>query len=439
MRGYTHPCSCHLLFQFGNAGASAFIKTIFPYVQSAASWGNKKPLMMLNIGLTFSGIQKAKGITTGFPTTFMNGPTSSDSQLSLFDLGKSSPSTWAFGNSSNPVDCIVHVYAMTPDALEKLVTIVTEAAQANGLNEILPLDGGKERLEQYPLEPDFIHFGYRDGIDQPDLDDSLQPAPPSNFTDPANLNNFLIGYGGQYSAFGPGPTSGAAGTFARNGCYNAFRLLYQDVEAFDDFLADNAPAIAQKIGKPVDYAKEWLAAKINGRWRNGSPLILSPDAPDPATATATAFSYSKDDKGMKCPFSAHTRVANPRDEPVFAQDLPVPRLIRRGVPYGAPPKGNDYSGERGLIGLFLCGALDSQFELIYSWINTNNFSSFFKPAFNTQDALIANRAVPSADTSFTMPTEFGSIQLSPLPAMIITRGTAYCLLPSLAALQSCFE
>ena len=32
-----------------------------------------------------------------------------------------------------------------------------------------------------------------------------------------------------------------------------------------------------------------------------------------------------------------------------------------------------------MIGLFLCGALASQFELLYSWMNTNNFSEVFLP------------------------------------------------------------
>ena len=141
---------------------------------------------------------------------------------------------------------------------------------------------------------------------------------------------------------------------------------------------------------------------------------------------------------MRCPFSAHSRVSNPRDEPTFPEtDTPVPRILRRGMPYGAPPVPPDYDGERGLIGLFLCGSLAGEFELLYSWINTNNFSDVFAPNFDTQDALIANRVSPSnGDPSFTMPLPNGaSIKIPSMPQFLVTRGTAYCLLPSIKTLR----
>ena len=113
----------------------------------------------------------------------------------------------------------------------------------------------------------------------------------------------------------------------------------------------------------------------------------------------------------------------------------MPRLLRRGVPYGAPPAPPDYDGERGLIGLFLCGALAGQFEMLYSWINANGFSEKFAPGLNTQDALLANRGA-ACDRSFTIPMSKGPpIKIKSLPQFIVTRGTAYCLLPSMTTLR----
>lgn len=455
MRGYTHPYSSHLLFRFSSkAAASQFIKALLPYLRSAENWGTNKPDKMLNIGLTFTGISIASSLTktelNAFPNTFTTGPASQGSQGSLQDYGEGDPEKWLFGGllaNGNPdpakrVDAIVHSYAMHQNSLNELTDFIAKAATAAGVVELLPLDGGKGRLEQYQLPVDTIHFGYRDGISEPDLNwPETWPAPPVN-TDPADLNNFLIGY--PNSAFQPGPSNPAtpnASAFAKDGCYNAFRVLYQDVNAFDKYLSDNAPVVAQTLGKSTEYVKEWLAAKLNGRWRNGSPLILSPDAPDPATADATNFSYTEDTKGLKCPFSAHTRVGNPRDEALFPAESPVPRLIRRGVPYGAPPVSDNDKGERGLIGLFLCGALASQFELIYSWINTNNFSPLFSPNFDTQDALLANRATPDIDTTFTIPIPGAAkpLVLPKLPQFIVARGTAYCLLPSIPTLKAIAE
>jgi len=200
-------------------------------------------------------------------------------------------------------------------------------------------------------------------------------------------------------------------------------------------LDDNAGKVVKKLGKTKADAREWIAAKVIGRWRNGSPLELSPDAPDDATRDAEDFGYASDASGMKCPFSAHTRVANPRDEPVDAADQPVPRIIRRGMPYGPAWGQGDPNADRGLIGLFLCGALDGQFELLYGWMNTNNFSDLFGPGFDTQDAVVANHQLAGADGSFAMPTSKGTIKVK-LPQFLTTRGTAYCLLPSIGSLQS---
>ncbi|MDE5462203.1 hypothetical protein [Bradyrhizobium sp. CSS354] len=439
LRGYTHRYSCHMLFTFADRkGATDFIRALLPYVQSAEAWSNK-PERMLNIGLTFDGVLTFEpGFKSQFPTEFEAGPWSADSQQSLHDTGPSDPKVW-WNATKQAVHCIVHVYGLTAEALGSLVTTVSQAAGTNRVSEILPLKperGQSGRLEEYaPLE-NYIHFGYKDGIDNPGLAWPADPAVPTNpvKSDPGDANNFLVGYPG--STFQPGPETGRAGRFAKDGCYNAFRVLYQDVRAFDQFLADTAPMVVAAIGGSEDHAREWLAAKLVGRWRNGSPLVLSPDAPDQATSDKTDFLYKRDDgNALRCPFSAHSRVSNPRDETMLPTGTPVPRLIRRGVPYGAPPVPPDYDGERGLIGIFLCGALAAQFEKLYSWINVNDFSNAYSPGFNTQDALLANRGA-AGDRSFTIAMPIGNpIRILSLPQFIVTRGTAYCLLPSMETLR----
>ena len=124
-----------------------------------------------------------------------------------------------------------------------LVEIVSQAAQANRLTEVLPLKSGSGRLEEYAPLGDFIHFGYHDGIDNPELG---WPERVEEDTIPSDVNNFVIGYPGSSSQ--PGPQIRPAAAFAKDGCYNAFRVFYQDVEAFDQFLAGNAPAVVKAIG-----------------------------------------------------------------------------------------------------------------------------------------------------------------------------------------------
>jgi hypothetical protein len=113
------------------------------------------------------------------------------------------------------------------------------------------------------------------------------------------------------------------------------------------------------------------------------------------------------------------------------------------MPYG-PPMSVEPKADRGLIGLFLCGDLSSQFETLYGWININNFSDVFPPANAApQDPLIANRFnIPGAiDPNFTKPMEDGTniIIKGPLPQFIVTRGTAYFLLPSISSLTEIAE
>jgi deferrochelatase/peroxidase EfeB len=464
IRGYTHPFSTHMIFQFGSNQTSlaGFIKSIYPYVQSAATWAIK-PVHMLNIGLTATGIAKLNpGFNMSFyPSEFVAGPASPDSQGSLFDLGPSAPANWLFGNTTNPIDCIVHVYGISNNAVDELVSIVSAAATTAGNTEIFPISGGK-RLEQFSkLGNKYIHFGYHDGIDNPDLSTSLVPVQGQSYTDPQNLNNFLIGYGNSnLSAIGPGPTgSGPECAFAANGCYDAFRMLGQDLQGFETFLENTSKQITSQVPPEVKDPKEWLAAKLVGRWRNGCPLELAPFEPSQECASCTDFDYpvvnpsTAPPDGLKCPVSAHSRVANPRNSPMTGANTPVSRILRRGVPYGEN-LGADYNNESGLIGLFLCGSLAGQFERISGWMNINNFTNYLAGQYpNTQDALLAYRPTPPATSpivsgtvqTFEIPvsdTNGNVVNITPepvLPQFIITIGSAYCLFPSLSALRSCYE
>jgi deferrochelatase/peroxidase EfeB len=430
LRGYRHPRSTHMLFRVPDRAAAAkFVEALLPLVQSGANWGPEKPRKMLNIGFTAAGLRIATALNVDeFPTVFRKGPTSPDSQLSLCDLGDSKPANWWARNFDQfQLHCVVHAYALDDGAMRELVDTVAGAAAAAGVAELFGT-ADKTRFEQARFKDDLIQFGYRDGISDP-----LQNWPePGAAPDPATLPNFLIGY--PCSVSQPGPTGdSAAARFAKDGCYNAFRIISQDVAGFEAFLTAQAPAIAATLGITEADAREWLAAKLVGRWRNGSPLEVSPDAPDEKTRNEAVFDYGNDATGSKCPLSAHIRVSNPRDQTLDVINTPPPRLARRGMPYG--PGGSEPGPDRGLIGLFLCGALDRQFEKIYHWLNVNDFSPLFGPRFNTQDAVLGSRAVSGASKAFSIPTAKGTIKIAPLPQLLTTRGTAYCLLPSIPSLR----
>ena len=156
-----------------------------------------------------------------------------------------------------------------------------------------------------------------------------------------------------------------------------------------------------------------------GRLANGDPVVFDPLMPGrrppprqneatvvtPAyTSTpggAKAFDFHDDHKGMACPFGAHIRRMNPRNDPV----VPLQRrpLLRRGTPYTYEvPKvegqenqsDSEKSKERGMLGLFFCSNLEEQFEhLLGQWANNMpmglpHHERGKDPLIGSQDAIV---------------------------------------------------
>lgn len=437
--GYTHPFSTHLLFTFPtplSPGArQSFFAALLPALQSSADWGPNKPASMLNVGLTATALgkmgQPAPDAQAAFPADFR---TPSYTGSNLPDNWLAMDGTVLFAASE--VDCVVHVYGLTQAAMEALVSTVTAAAAAAGITERLPLAAGDGRLTQCNLPSGEVHFGFMDGISEPDL-----RTPSTGGVLPGDLANFVIGYADPSlpsDQVNVDPATGPAGDFARDGIYDGFAVIFQNSNEFNAYLAAQGAAVAGRLGVTAEQAGEWVAAKIMGRWRNGSPLELSPDGPERSTSRSSDFGYAADTTGVRCPFSAHVRVSNPRDQvlkPVAAH--PFPRLLRRGVPYGpAPVPGVPDNEDRGLVGLFLCGSLSQQFGKVLAWQQVNNFSSVFQPvAYATQDALMGNRG--ASNVTLPVPMATGApVTLPALPEWITYRGVAFCLLPSISTLTA---
>jgi hypothetical protein len=123
----------------------------------------------------------------------------------------------------------------------------------------------------------------------------------------------------------------------------------------------------------------FLAAKLVGRWQDGTPLVSSPHGPDPAIAgdpgRVNDFRYSDDPEGLACPVGAHVRRANPRDHDGFfgGKLSDRHRIIRRGRAYGPPlPEDalEDDGVDRGLVFKCYQADIERQFEVIQSrWID----------------------------------------------------------------------
>ena len=212
-----------------------------------------------------------------------------------------------------------------------------------------------------------------------------------------------------------------------------YRKLHQNLATFRTYLDEHAPLYAG--------GKEKLASKFIGRWRDGTPVELSPDNPDPSITQdpnrSTNFTYSADPEGTRCPVGAHVRRVNPRDAFGFDGKLINRRRItRRGLPYGPPvPEGESASDtdERGVIFIALNANISRQFEFVQQqWINYGNDARLG----NEKDMLLGNHAtghgrfVVQGDTTQTNPPFI----CGNLPNFVELRGGDYFFLPSITAL-----
>jgi Dyp-type peroxidase family len=210
-----------------------------------------------------------------------------------------------------------------------------------------------------------------------------------------------------------------------------YRKLAMDVAAFRRCVAEH--------GTRYPGGPDALAAKIVGRWSDGTPLALSPDRPDPDVvadpARINAFTYGDDPQGLKCPLGAHVRRANPRDaDGFFGGKLSNRhRIVRRGRTYGpvlAEGATEDDGVDRGLV--FVCFQSDiwRQFETIQAlWVDDGD--PFGLGA--DKDFLIGE---PSGNGDGKMTIQGNPpFIVRPQPRFVTTRGGEYLFRPSMSALR----
>jgi deferrochelatase/peroxidase EfeB len=403
---------------------------------TTAAWWNVRPPFTLNIAITCAGLQGLKvpdADLRNFPGEFQQGAVKRAPVI--FDVGDSAPSAW-HGNmgDESKVQVIVSLFAISPPVLEEktraLRVLLQPGFEENYFHDGAALPGG------------YVHFGYKDGISQPQIDGvekRSQPYPlPSS---PAG--DFVLGYTNSFGTlYSPALANSVLG---RNGSFAAFRILMQDVAGFESFLTQAAPQ--------AGFTVEMLAAKLMGRWRSGAPLELAPTADSKVPfdrmnyflfTAATDGQPQADTQGAICPIGSHIRRGNPRDQTVAGGSSQQSRILRHNLPYGPAfdPARPDDGIERGLVGYFINASFSVQFELLMSqWLNTNGFTSGcitgLDPLIGDNDPATSGFSVPTVDSP-GRPQQCGAlkpIRIKSFARFVNTRGSAYCFLPSIPALQ----
>jgi Dyp-type peroxidase family len=428
VRGYRLPLAGFIFLRIDDAArAAAWIAEITNEVLTAAPW-SEKPASGVNIALSYAGLaalQLPDATLASFPQEFREGMAGRAEVNG--DAGESAPEHWEMPLGGTDVHVLVMIAAAHADALRAHDQRVRDGiARAGGLTVIADQIGNA-------LPDNVEHFGYADGFAQPEIEGAGLPSQAGDGAPlrdgqwrPIRAGEFILGYPDEENVEPDAPTPDALG---RNGTFLVYRKLHQNVAAFRAQLKRGAEL--------YPGGEELLAAKIVGRWRDGTPIDLSPERPDPSIvadpARNNAFSYGRDPDGLRCPVGAHVRRANPRDSLPFEGKLVNRhRLIRRGIPYGEPlPDGAPDDGrDRGVIFMCLQASIARQFEFIQGqWLNRGNAFTLGED----QDVLVG----PQADAGPHKMTVPGNppFFVGPLERVVTVRGGEYLFVPGINGLE----
>ena len=396
LRGYrSFPFARFLFFKINSPPfGRAFINELLTTRVTPGKWLSK-PCATTNVAFTFRGLaalQLDAQCLASFPPEFQEGM--KQRARLLGDFGPSDPKAsdpkecWDEPWRSDHVHVLVSCYASNLEKLEEhcqdlwgdlsKITVAIDGEKkslvgAHGIEQLTPhqdaamlvVNGKPSRVE---------HFGFQDGLSNPDIE-RVRGDGGGTGNPEAALGEFVLGHRAEGGEVAPMPAPKA---LSQNGSFLVLRKLEQDVLGFRRFVREQAVLLQQVLGSTLPAetnAEEFLAAKMMGRWRDGSPLDRYPTKP--ANHPSNKFSYAKDPDGARCPLGAHTRRANPRASLAFGGQLVLRRrLIRRGIPYGEylPDNADRADGaSRGIMFQVFNASIERQFEFVQrEWINNGD-------------------------------------------------------------------
>jgi Dyp-type peroxidase family len=446
--GSSYPCTAYVFVGVSDlAGGRAWLGALAERVSSDEEWTDSKPSSHRNVAVTCAGLRALgvpENVIATFSDEFQQGMAARSGMLG--DLGAGAPEHWDAGLGTGAAHVLVILNAQAREEIEaEVADLRASIERAAGVSvvheqyaELLSPPGGD------PAAPPREQFGFADGAAQPAIagvsDDTARGGGVPLAGDAWRalaLGEFVLGYPDEDTLVDPQKRlpSAPADPLGRSGTYMVYRKLRQDVALFRRVLRDAAARFAAGD-------EELLAAKIVGRWRNGTPLVVSPDRPDPGfSATApgsNSFRYlDADVDGRRCPLGAHIRRSNPRDALGWPglDDAGLlsfrHRIIRRGVPYGPPLPADaldDDGVDRGLVFVCFNASISRQFESVQlQWLNDGNGFHLG----HDSDFLLGS---PLGTGKMTIQGE-PPFMLSPQAPFVTTRGGEYLFMPGLAALR----
>jgi Dyp-type peroxidase family len=424
LRGYTHESGAYVFVQVADAARGRrWLHALVREVTTAEEW-DEMPSSTLNLAFTYSGLVAlgvSRSLLATFPEDFRDGMAARADLLG--DRGENAPARWEAGLGTGDAHVLVSVYGVDDAALEEARGRLQASLDAAGDAVVVV---NEQRSKVLPGGHD--HFGFKDGIAQPAIDDSgAEPRPGDGLPVKGGgwrslaPGEFVLGVRDQDGGYPIAP----APPFDRHSTFVVYRKMQMHPERLRVYLSEFEDA-------------ERLAAKMVGRWQDGTPLVASPHGPNPAIANdplrVNDFRYADDGDGFACPVGAHVRRANPRDHDGFFDGKLSDRhrIIRRGRAYGEPlaPGAHEDDGvERGLVFKCYQADIERQFEVIQSrWIDDGDPFG----VGNDRDPIIGSHS----DGGGRMVVQGARpMVLGGLPNFVTIRGGEYLVRPGVRALR----
>ena len=411
----------HIMLRIDDARAGRlFLRRLAPHVASAANWWTAGDAWIA-VAISYPGLE-ALGVPEdslrSFPEAFRMGMAARAEKLC--DIGLNDPNNWDLPFGKGYIHILLSAFSDTEEKWRRAITTARSQVEGHGGVSIV-------LIQDFGAQPGSLNpFGYKDGIGQPNIEDSgAEPLPGQGQA--INAGEFVLGYPANAGVPLPMPQPEVLG---RNGTFVGLRKYQSRVGAFNRFLHENTKN---------DGERELLAAKLVGRWRSGAPLTLAPTRDDPALGQDPQrnndFNYTGDPDGKQVPLGCHMRRMNPRDSRMpLLTDVNSHRIIRRSTTYGAPYDPSALSEaddeiERGLYFLFISAKVMDTLEFLQrDWINDGNFMGLS----NERDPLLG---LHQEGDTFTIPKDPVRRRIHGVQTFNVLRGGEYMFMPSLSALK----
>jgi Dyp-type peroxidase family len=416
LQGYGFPEAAYVSLRIDKKRhGRGLLAELRPEVTPATQWRNK-PVSTLNIALSHRGLEKLgvpKRVRASFPPEFCEGMARRAKQLGDRPGGRQK------GLRAKDIDVLVMLQATSKQVLDlRLRQLKDRVARYPGVR-IRRVQRG--RLQRAAQGWERENFGFRDGFSQPAIRGApgradrgqgvAIPALDGGWR-PLEPGEFVLGYRDEDGVLPDAPLP----PFARNGTFMVYRKLEQDVRAFNRL-------VNRVARKHFDGNHKLVAAKLAGRWYDGTPLMLHPEVDEGSgeREVLNDFRYAGDPQGRACPLGAHVRRANPRDGlPGGAARTRRHRILRRGIPYRG-------RRSRGLIFVCFNASIVRQFEVVNRWLNDGDPFGLGPEPDVLAGARKRKRVV------MTVPGDPPVLFESRKP-LVYTRGGEYLFLPALSSL-----